>query len=92
MRGVNTRAPLAGDRSNDYSLVLQAALDGQGVALGWRHIVSDLLATGRLCALAEPVTTEQPFEIVTRADRDLSTGARALRDWLVESMQGSSDG
>ena len=88
-QGVDDSAPIPGDRSNDYSLVLQAALDGQGVALGWRHIVSDLLATRRLLALAEPVTTGQPFEIVQRVDRELSTGARALRDWLIESMQGS---
>lgn len=92
LHGVARTAPLAGDRSNDYSLVLQAALEGQGVALGWRHIVADLLATHRLLALAEPVITDQPFEIVHRADRELSTGARALRDWLVESMQGSGDG
>ena len=92
LHDVAPTTPLAGDRSNDYSLVLQAALDGQGVALGWRHIVADLLATHRLVPLAEPVITDQPFEIVHRADRELSTGARALRDWLVESMQGSTDG
>ena len=33
---------------NDYSIVLQAALEGQGLALGWRHIVEPLIAQGRL--------------------------------------------
>lgn len=89
-QGVTPSEPLAGDLSNDYSLVLQSALDGQGVALGWLHIVSDLLDSHRLLALADAVTTDRPFEIVHRADRELSTGARALRDWLVESMQGSN--
>ena len=88
--GVDAPDALPGDRSNDYSLVLQAALDGQGVALGWRHIVADLLNSHRLLALAAPVITDQPFEILHRADRELSTGARALRDWLVQTMQGST--
>jgi len=37
-----------GYASNDYSLVVQAALDGQGVALGWAHIVADLVAAVEL--------------------------------------------
>lgn len=79
-----TRIP-GGYRSNDYSLVLQAALDGQGIALGWEHIVGTLLDDGRLVALAEPVETDQPFPILQRPVR--STTARsakveALRNWL----------
>jgi len=30
-------------RFNDYSVVLQAAIEGQGVALGWRHLVEPLV-------------------------------------------------
>src|SRR5215217_850570 len=33
---------------NNYSLVIQAALAGQGVALGWRPLVDDLLDRGQL--------------------------------------------
>jgi len=33
-----------GLRLNDYVLVLQAALSGEGFAFGWHHIVKDLLA------------------------------------------------
>lgn len=75
---------LPGDRSTDYSLVLQAALDGQGIALGWSHLVEDLIADGRLVRLADPVTTEQPFVVVNSANRPLSPGAAALRSWLVD--------
>jgi DNA-binding transcriptional LysR family regulator len=31
---------------NDYVSVIHAALNGQGVALGWRHLVDGLLAEG----------------------------------------------
>jgi len=75
-----------GYTSNDYSLVVQAALDGQGVALGWFHIVADLVADGRLVALGEPVETSSPFQILTRSDVALSAAADALRHWLQSEM------
>lgn len=84
--GVATDPRLAGDRFNDYSLVIQAALDGQGVALGWWHIVSDLVEQGLLETLAEPMVTERPFVIVHPRHRTLGAGAEALRSWLVETM------
>jgi LysR family glycine cleavage system transcriptional activator len=83
---------LSGDRSNDYSLVLQAALDGQGVALGWEHIVGDLIADGRLVGLAEPVVTETPFVILSSNRRPLSPEAMALRSWLVSELSQPSSG
>lgn len=77
---------LPGDRSNDYSLVVQAALDGQGVALGWEHIVGDLIADGRLVALAEPIITDSPFVVLNPTRRPLSADAQALRTWLVAEV------
>jgi DNA-binding transcriptional LysR family regulator len=74
---------LGGYSSNDYSLILQAAIDGQGVALGWHHIVASLIDEGRLVALAPPVRTERPFPILQHRHRTLSDGATALRDWLT---------
>ena len=86
--GVST-GPLPGDRSNDYSLVIQAALEGQGVALGWWHIVADLVDQGRLTALADPVVTDQPFTVVHARHRPLRPGAVALRQWLANTMAAS---
>ena len=86
--GVPLGKAVGGYRSNDYSLVLQAALDGQGVALGWEHIVMSLLESGRLVALADPIETDQPFPIL---QRPLSPGSvrsqrvGALRDWLRQA-------
>ncbi|MGI9607686.1 MAG: LysR substrate-binding domain-containing protein [Acidimicrobiales bacterium] len=84
--GIDQPIRLDGDRSNDYSVVLQAALDGQGVALGWNHIVSDLVSAGRLVPLAAPVVTEDPFVIATSSRRQLRPGAKSLRAWLIEHM------
>ena len=69
---------------NDYSIVIRAALEGQGVALGWRHIVAQLLDEGRLLRpLAQSVTTDHPILIVAPRARPLSPAARRLRDWLI---------
>ena len=81
-QGVTAPTTLAGYRSNDYSLIVQGALDGQGLALGWMHIVEALIHNGRLVALAAPLRTEKSFPILQRRDRTLSPAAAALRDWL----------
>ncbi len=83
--GLAVDRSLGGYRSNDYSLVLQAALDGQGVALGWEHIVVKLLDDERLVALAEPIETDQPFPILSRPGVGGTTrtdNVAALRHWL----------
>lgn len=70
--------------SNDYSLILQAALDGQGVALGWHHIVGNLVAEGRLVRLSDnQITTAQNFVVLTRGEPPIGGNTAALRDWLV---------
>ncbi|WNW12629.1 LysR family transcriptional regulator [Pseudomonas sp. DTU_2021_1001937_2_SI_NGA_ILE_001] len=44
------QAPAPGQlRFDNYTLLIQAAIGGQGVALGWRHLVDDLLEQGLLC-------------------------------------------
>ncbi|TFH85179.1 LysR family transcriptional regulator [Billgrantia azerbaijanica] len=72
-------------RFTDYSIVLHAALEGQGVALGWRHIVSSLLEQGRLVRpLAEHVLTDHPIYLITSRTRHMRPSVAILRDWLLE--------
>lgn len=69
---------------NDYSIVVRAALEGQGVALGWRHIVAPLLAEGRLIRpMPHSVTTGHALHLVAPRSRPLSSAATQLRDWLI---------
>jgi DNA-binding transcriptional LysR family regulator len=81
-------ARLEAYRSNDYSLVLQAAIAGDGVALGWMHIVNDLIESGRLVALGAPVETDQPFMILRRAG-SVREPVAALQEWLRATMMAS---
>lgn len=74
----------SGQRSNDYSIVVHAALEGQGVALGWLHIVEPLIEAGRLLTVGDDVVhTGQPFCIVARPDARPQDGVAALRRWLL---------
>ena len=75
---------------NDYSIVLQAALEGQGVALGWRHIVEPLINHGRLVRpLTQSVTTDQPMYIIASRAGRARADVMALKDWLVQEAAAS---
>lgn len=69
---------------NDYVLVIQAALEGQGVALGWQHLTERLVSTG----LLRPVTdhrlaTGAAFYVIWPKSRALSSQAKDVLDWLM---------
>ena len=67
---------------NSYPLILQAARDGLGVALGWKHLVSEPLAAGTLVRpLQHTVVTEFGYYLLMRQDRAVSPQAEAFRDW-----------
>jgi LysR family glycine cleavage system transcriptional activator len=71
------------------SLVIQAAIDGQGIALGDSTLIADDLAAGRLV---------KPFDLVLRGPRQfayfllsrrgLAKGGveAAFRDWLLREI------
>ncbi|MEM7292624.1 MAG: LysR substrate-binding domain-containing protein, partial [Pseudomonadota bacterium] len=85
--GFDARDTPQGWTSNDYSIVIQAALEGQGVAIGWRHIVQPLIENGSLVRpINESISTDNPFYIMAPRDREVATATRALRDWLVHEM------
>ena len=54
------RLPSLADGSafNNYPLLMQAALSGQGVALGWRPLVDELIARGLVVPVAAELRTE----------------------------------
>ena len=67
---------------NSYPLILQAARDGLGVALGWKHLVDEPLAAGALVRpLQHTVVTELGYYLLTRRDRAASPEAEAFRAW-----------
>ncbi|MEC8919300.1 LysR substrate-binding domain-containing protein [Salinicola sp. V024] len=80
-------APLPGKRFDSYPLMLQAALEGHGVALGWRRTTERLIASGEL---VRPVSDSLPqpaaIAVYTRQGSPERHATRALLDWLKDAL------
>ena len=73
-----------GLRLNDYALVLQAAIAGEGIAIGWRHVVESLFTAGLLKpAFAESWITGEEFYLIWSERTHLSEPAQQVRDWII---------
>ena len=87
--GVNYRDQGEGLRLNDYALVLQAAMAGEGVALGWAHVCERPLQQGLLAPLgAWDWVTGQGFHLVWSASVEMSAHAVLARDWILAGAEG----
>lgn len=82
--GVEGRRVPKGLQINDYVLVVQSVIAGQGVALGWRHLVEGLVAQGVLVRLTDhALVTGMDFHVIWPREAPLSHPARQVRDWLL---------
>jgi len=69
---------------NDYALVLQAAIAGEGFAFGWQHVTEQLISQRLLVAKPEwSCETGAGFYLVWSNSQPLSPQERAVRDWLI---------
>lgn len=69
---------------NDYALVIQAVMEGQGIALGWRHLTERLTRAGLLVQVTgHALRTGSAFYVIWPKAGALSPQARAVRDWLI---------
>ncbi|WP_093306486.1 LysR substrate-binding domain-containing protein [Variovorax sp. NFACC27] len=77
---------------NQYDQLIQAALAGQGVALGRLELIQPLLDDGRLVRIAAPVP-EQPSAHaywLIQAEESPREDVRHVAGWLVDEARGSS--
>jgi len=73
-----------GLRLNDYALVIQAVMEGQGVALGWHHITEYLIGRGQLVRpVGATLETGYGYYVVWPRGSLLSPQAGSVRDWLL---------
>jgi len=83
--GIMGRDITAGLRLNDYALVLQAAISGEGFAFGWQHIVSNLIETDLLAARPEWAwTTGRGVYLVWSKTTPLMDQADRVRSWIID--------
>jgi DNA-binding transcriptional LysR family regulator len=80
----------AGSRSltfSDYTLVIQSAIKGRGMALGWWHVVAhELLQKGLVKGARHELRTGNHYYLVATARRPLRKPAVLVRDWLLDEM------
>jgi DNA-binding transcriptional LysR family regulator len=81
--GLGGRIISKGLRINDYVLVIQSVIEGQGIALGWRHLTEGLVEKGVLMRLGKhTLATGKNFYVTWPRDMPLPHAARQVRDWL----------
>lgn len=86
--GVKTAPPSGGLRLNDYALVLQAAIAGEGFAFGWHHLVDPLVQQGLLAARPEwSWKTGKSFYLVWSKIGLLTPKAKTVREWILANRQ-----
>jgi LysR family glycine cleavage system transcriptional activator len=73
---------------NNYPMLVDAALDGEGIALGWRHLSERHLAQDWL---VRPIKEEWDFErsyyLAFHQRPAPSSELLALHDWLLQDVQ-----
>ena len=80
--------PLRGRQFNNFSVLLQAAQDDQGVALGWERLIRPLLSQGRLVRFGTAeIAAPGGYYLTWNARRALSDSALVLKDWLLETAR-----
>ena len=80
-----------GLRLNDYALVLQAAISGEGFAIGWDHIVTEMLDKGVLTATKKWAWhTKRGVYLVWSKNKPLSDKAIKVRDWMIALSEAPS--
>ena len=81
----------AGLRFNDNALVMQACFAGEGIAMGWHHLVGRFVDRGSLVRLTEAAyDVGYGFYVSWPNSVPLSEDAATVIDWLLRQNHGRS--
>jgi putative choline sulfate-utilization transcription factor len=76
---------------NTYPLVVEAAMLGQGAALGWQPLVDRHLASGALVAMAtEAVVTERGYALLESPAAAGNPAVPLFRNWLLAECRSAT--
>ncbi len=82
------RSPPAGPRLGDDGAILQAAVEGQGVALGRSLLVADDIAAGRLVApFHVSLDASHAYWFVRPKDMATTHAINAVEEWLIGQFE-----
>ncbi|NRB55079.1 MAG: LysR family transcriptional regulator [Salinicola sp.] len=73
---------------SDYAVVLQAAMLGQGVAIGWFNVTTHWFIKGALVpAISCAIMTERQCHFIHSRKKPPSDATLRVRDWLIEEIR-----
>ncbi|MEW9834245.1 LysR substrate-binding domain-containing protein [Mesorhizobium marinum] len=82
--GLRRGAPAGGLHFNNYPLLVQSAVNGQGVALGWGHLIDDLLSSGALVrCLPTTLLLKPAFFLVNAENVLLREEVATFSNWII---------
>lgn len=82
--GVDDVPAPRGLRINDYVSVIQSVMEGQGIVLGWAHLVDRMVGNGTLVRLTDHVhRTGKSFNVSWPRTQDITGNVALVRDWLA---------
>lgn len=77
---------------SDYAVVIQTAMSGQGIALGWVSAVSRCLLDGALMPASRHCTiTGNVFGLIAPRGRPVRPIVARIRDWMIAEMRSDLD-
>ncbi|APG49063.1 LysR substrate-binding domain-containing protein [Phaeobacter porticola] len=80
-----------GTRVTSYSVALQIARKGAGIALGWKRLVQPMLDSNKLAIVgAYNLPAPRQFYLVGLPEAELSPNAQKLKHWILAEAQKSS--
>ncbi|MEM1078897.1 MAG: LysR substrate-binding domain-containing protein [Pseudomonadota bacterium] len=84
-RALGHKGDLApGTRVTSYSVALQIARQGAGIALGWRRLVQPMLDSEKLAVITpHSISAPHQFYLAGLPEHELSRHAATLKDWLL---------
>lgn len=73
---------------NNYTMLLQAAINGQGIALAWGSLVDDYLKSGALVRPVDTVlrTSENFYMLEPLGRHSTSESVTKFREWLLHQL------
>ena len=75
--------------ANDYNMLMQMALNHQGVSLGWHHLVAPMIEQGKLVRVGEPETTykEKRHYLSYAESKQDNEALQTFKHWFLERIQ-----
>ncbi len=83
-KGITIRESVQFLGFNNLPLLIQATCRGQGIGLGWRCLVDDLLEDGTLIRpIDASLRTDRGYYVIKRANIRMSLETKTLLDWVI---------